>query len=387
MILRALATLILAGLMVQIANTFAGEFPHLEAITSDVNATVGDTVQISYMYEISANFSDRSFKSVHRLRNGSRDLISEIFPNGSQSYEPLARLEDVVLHETTSYKEGLLTLTLDQLQLSDTAEYEAEVRVPRISYINAKVTLTVTDVPRCPYQSCPDGQQLVCQLSGDARTLMQTLPGDAKTPMQTLPGDGKTLMQTLLGDERTLIQTLPGACTVVPGGQIHVTVGRRQHVPPGGSVILPCNYSLPSDDVRPLVSWWKDRGLVLTRRIVYEHRAGQYSKAYDEWEGRTVLLRQASLQITNLTTNDTGKYECEIRVPLQYGAARGFINLDVSVYGGKNNSLGKLQAGFIVGVVVSGVVFILATAAILTRMLRNRKMNTSAPKYDRQVNM
>ncbi|KAI8480773.1 N-acetylmuramoyl-L-alanine amidase [Branchiostoma belcheri] len=157
--------------------------------------------------------------------------------------------------------------------------------------------------------------------------------------------------------------------TGVPGGQIHVTVGQRQHVSPGGSVILPCNYSLPSDDVRPLVSWWKDRGLVLTRRIVYEHRAGQYSKAYDEWEGRAVLLRQASLQIINLTTNDTGKYECEIRVPLQYGAARGFINLDVSVYGGKNKPLVKLQAGFIVGVVVSGVVFISATAAILTRML------------------
>ncbi|XP_078673472.1 uncharacterized protein LOC144912293 [Branchiostoma floridae x Branchiostoma belcheri] len=166
--------------------------------------------------------------------------------------------------------------------------------------------------------------------------------------------------------------------TVVPGGQIHVTVGQRQHVPPGGSVILPCNYSLPSDDVRPLVSWWKDRGLVLTRRIVYEHRAGQYSKAYDEWEGRAVLLRQASLQITNLTTNDTGKYECEIRVPLQYGAARGFINLDVRDETSKPSE--KFSTVLIIGVVTAGAVMMLGIAAGL--FFIRRKNNT---KYSKQT--
>ncbi|XP_035693878.1 uncharacterized protein LOC118428010 isoform X2 [Branchiostoma floridae] len=169
-------------------------------------------------------------------------------------------------------------------------------------------------------------------------------------------------------------------------GQIHVTVGLEQlSVPPGGSVILPCNYSVPSDDVRPLVSWWKDRGPVLTRRIVYEHQEGRFSNGYDEWVGRTALLRQASLQMSNLTTNDTGKYECEIRVPLKYGAARGFINLDVGVSGGKNDPSYQLQTGVIVGVAVVGVLIISTIAAILILTLHKRKITTSA-KYNRQVN-
>ncbi|XP_066280326.1 uncharacterized protein [Branchiostoma lanceolatum] len=175
------------------------------------------------------------------------------------------------------------------------------------------------------------------------------------------------------------------AASVAIGGQIQVTVGLGQHVPPGGSVILPCNYSVPSDDVRPLVSWWKDRGLVLTRRIVYEHQEGRFSKAYDEWEGRTALLRQASLQMTNLTTNDTGKYECEIRVPLKYGAARGFINLDVDVSGGKNNPSYKLRTGLVVGVALGvGLISVIA-ATILVLTLRKRKITTSA-QYNRQIN-
>ncbi|XP_066280327.1 uncharacterized protein [Branchiostoma lanceolatum] len=162
--------------------------------------------------------------------------------------------------------------------------------------------------------------------------------------------------------------------TVVTGGQIHVTVGRGQHVPPGGSVILPCNYSVPSDDIRPLVSWWKDRGLVLTRRIVYEHQEGRFSKAYDEWAGRTALLRQASLQMTNLTTNDTGKYECEIRVPLKYGAVRGFINLDVRE---ENSSLDEVTHStvFIVGVSIGGAVLLVLMVAIAAGLFSRRRQS------------
>ncbi|XP_078589999.1 protein turtle-like [Branchiostoma floridae x Branchiostoma japonicum] len=159
--------------------------------------------------------------------------------------------------------------------------------------------------------------------------------------------------------------------TVVTGGQIHVTVGLEQlSVRPGISVILPCNYSVPSDDVRPLVSWWKDRGSVLTRRIVFEHQEGRFSKGYDEWVGRTALLRQASLQMSNLTTNDTGKYECEIRVPLKYGAARGFINLDVR---DKNDSSDKLYLSieFIVGVSIGGAVMLVIAVVLVLKLCKN----------------
>ncbi|CAH1263442.1 Hypp2703 [Branchiostoma lanceolatum] len=111
---------------------------------------------------------------------------------------------------------------------------------------------------------------------------------------------------------------------------LQVRVGKNKvDVSLGGSVVLPCNYSVPSDDVQPLVSWWKDRGPVLTRRIVYEHQAARFSKGYGGWAGRTALVGQSSLEMFNITTDDEGRYECEVRVPLVYGAARDYILLSV----------------------------------------------------------
>ncbi|KAI8484319.1 N-acetylmuramoyl-L-alanine amidase [Branchiostoma belcheri] len=157
---------------------------------------------------------------------------------------------------------------------------------------------------------------------------------------------------------------------------IQVRVGKDKAVPPGGSAVLPCNYSVPSDDVQPLVSWWKDRGPVLTRRIVYEYRAGRFSKGYGGWAGRTALVGQASLEILNITTDDEGKYECEVRVPLVYGAARGYILLSVlnGEHGEQNtvphSPLGR-TAMIVVGVLVSCL--LLMGLTVTTVILRGKK--------------
>ncbi|XP_035663102.1 uncharacterized protein LOC118406776 isoform X2 [Branchiostoma floridae] len=169
---------------------------------------------------------------------------------------------------------------------------------------------------------------------------------------------------------------------------IHVTVGEDKVIPLGDSVVLPCNYSVPSDNVHPLVSWWKDRGPVLTRRIVYEHQEGRFSKGYGGWAGRSELVGQASLEIFNITTDDDGKYECEVRVPLIYGAARGYILLSVvdGEHGTENSAphspLGRTVVVAIIAVVCCLLLVVLTVTVLCLRQKKRIKRSSAEQQSD-----
>ncbi|XP_078590000.1 uncharacterized protein LOC144870125 [Branchiostoma floridae x Branchiostoma japonicum] len=158
-------------------GTFVDQFPQIEAVHSDLNTTVGETVELEYLYGIPVNSSGSAVvKTVHILKHGRpRELVCEIVPNGSycdRQYQARARLEERPWDDGTgtSYRRGLLVLTLENVMVSDTAVYEGEVRVLLRGYNQSKVSVTVADVPRCPYRPCPDGEWLECQLQADTNT-------------------------------------------------------------------------------------------------------------------------------------------------------------------------------------------------------------------------
>ncbi|XP_035693828.1 uncharacterized protein LOC118427965 [Branchiostoma floridae] len=165
-----LQMLFLLGISAKGEGTFVDQFPQIEAVHSDLNTTVGETVELEYLYGIPVNSSGSAVvKTVHILKQGRpRELVCEIAPNGTYcdpQYQARARLEETPWDDGTgtSYKTGLLVLTLENVMVSDTAVYEGEVRVLLRGYNQSKVSVTVADVPRCPYRPCPDGEWLECQ--------------------------------------------------------------------------------------------------------------------------------------------------------------------------------------------------------------------------------
>ncbi|XP_078673467.1 uncharacterized protein LOC144912289 [Branchiostoma floridae x Branchiostoma belcheri] len=105
------------------------------------------------------------------------------------------------------------------------------------------------------------------------------------------------------------------------------------HAVPGGTVTLPCTFTLSHPAGQVTITWWREPTVSSdTRQAVYEAgRAGDPGgRGYDQWEGRTSLTDQASLRIAGVSTEDVGTYECEIR-HLGYGAGRGYVTLNVIV--------------------------------------------------------
>ncbi|XP_019630711.1 PREDICTED: uncharacterized protein LOC109474792 [Branchiostoma belcheri] len=282
-------------------------------------------------------------------------------------------------------KHGQLKFQLNNVSLADAGRYGPELKTD--FYLNSvNVILTVKDASAC-----------------------QQKPQDGDTGEKTDPetywrrgfeggfgaGFGACLGLVIMGGlaaaiwrYRTKDENQRNEAVTI----IQVRVGKDKAVPPGGSAVLPCNYSVPSDDVQPLVSWWKDRGPVLTRRIVYEYRAGRLSKGYGGWAGRTALVGQASLEILNITTDDEGKYECEVRVPLVYGAARGYILLSVlnGEHGEQNrvphSPLGR-TAMIVVGVLVSCLLLTAASSAMDGGLIRLKPQHNVTAKEGQNANL
>ncbi|XP_078592977.1 uncharacterized protein LOC144871439 [Branchiostoma floridae x Branchiostoma japonicum] len=194
------------------------------------------------------------------------------------------------------------------------------------------------------------------------------------------------ILTTVVTGRHTVTHTVTGDDEAVT--TLQVRVGEDKVVPLGDSVVILCNFSVPSDDVHPLVSWWKDRGPVLTRRIVYEHQEGRFSKGYGRWAGRSALVGQASLEIFNITSDDGGKYECEVRVPLIYGAARGYIVLSVvdGEHGTENNaphsSLGRTVVVAIIAVVCCLLLVMLTVTVVCLRHKKRIKRSSAEQQSD-----
>ncbi|XP_066280324.1 uncharacterized protein [Branchiostoma lanceolatum] len=167
--MAGLVLLFLSGFPAKGKGTFADQFPQIEAVRSNLNTTVGETVEMEYMYGIPVNSSDSTvLKTIYILKPGRRESVCEVVPNGTRcdgQYQARARLEDKPwdYDDGSSYKRGLLVLTLENVMLSDAAVYEGEVRVFLGGYNQSKVSVTVEDVPWCPYRPCPDGEWLQCQ--------------------------------------------------------------------------------------------------------------------------------------------------------------------------------------------------------------------------------
>ncbi|XP_078673470.1 uncharacterized protein LOC144912291 [Branchiostoma floridae x Branchiostoma belcheri] len=172
----SLIMLFLSGFPEKGEGTAVDLYPQIEAVRSDLNTTVGETVEMEFLYGVPVNSSERDVvKTIYKLKHGHtppRENVCEILSKGSNcsgQYQTRARLEEKAWDsdDQSSFRRGLLVLTLEKVMLSDEAVYEGEVRVERRGYNQSRVSITVADVPWCPYRSCPDGEWLECQTDTD----------------------------------------------------------------------------------------------------------------------------------------------------------------------------------------------------------------------------